>query len=184
MNIQKLSRTAQQLGDGIMHMHMHNFLTIMHISRVKHNIWIEKTFSYDNLNKFFCWRSKFKNLCFGSHQVCKRSKTIKPLNLRPLGFKCFWRMETWWNPRTRFLILFMVGHNITDVGSGYISLEKGKICPQCISFMFRVPLTSSYESAMKCWEFTWSFLGSNAHLQWHVMACDGITKWCVFLKSK
>ena len=37
----------------------------------------------------FLWRSHFKNSCFGFHRVSKRSKTIKPLGLRPCGFKCF-----------------------------------------------------------------------------------------------
>ena len=29
-------------------------------------------------NNFLCWRSNFKNSCFGFHQVFKHSKTIKP----------------------------------------------------------------------------------------------------------
>ena len=37
----------------------------------------------------FLWRSHFKNLCFGFHQVSKGLKTIKPLGLQPRGFKCF-----------------------------------------------------------------------------------------------
>ena len=90
--------TAQQLGDRIMH-NIQFFLRIMHILRLKYNRWIEKTYS---LTHFLCWRSNFKNSCFLFHQVSKRPKTIKPLGLRPRGFKCFSRLETWWNTHTRF----------------------------------------------------------------------------------
>ena len=41
--------TAQQLGDRIIHI-IHIFLRIMHISPLKYNSWIGKTFSNDNLN--------------------------------------------------------------------------------------------------------------------------------------
>ena len=56
--------TVQQLGDRIMH--------IIHL----------------------CWRSNFKTSCFMFHQVSKCLKTIKPLGLRPCGFKCFLCLET------------------------------------------------------------------------------------------
>ena len=41
--------TAQQLSDGIMNI-MGIFLWIMHVSRLKYNSWIEKTYSNDNSN--------------------------------------------------------------------------------------------------------------------------------------
>ena len=41
--------TAQQLGDRTMHI-IQIFLRFMHISRLKYNSWIEKSYSNDNLN--------------------------------------------------------------------------------------------------------------------------------------
>ena len=73
--------------------------------------------------RFLCWRSNFKNSCFGFHQVSKRSKTIKPLGLRPRGFKCFSRLETRWNTRTRF---WNITSRMADLGSSvsYVPIKS------------------------------------------------------------
>ena len=56
-------------------------------------------------SNFFCWRSNYKNSCFGFHQVSKHSKTIKPLGLRPRGFKCFSRV---WKPDETLALVFEI----------------------------------------------------------------------------
>jgi len=69
----------------------------IHIPRTKNNISIQKT--YSNYN-FLCWRSHFKNPCFGFRQVSKPSKSKS--NHSASGFVVFVRSETWRNPRPRF----------------------------------------------------------------------------------
>ena len=144
-NIQKLTVTTQQLGDRIMHI-MRSFWgsCTFHVSNII--VDLRKLIYMIMLTNFLCWRSNFKNSCFGFHQVSIRSKTIKPLpnvSRVSLGvrtcevFLCFVtivgvraivltslfslfyvtcgfhrflhrgrarfsRLETWWNPRTRF----------------------------------------------------------------------------------
>ena len=109
MNIQKLclTVTAQQLGDRIVHI-MHSFWgsCTIHVSNII--VELKKLIQMIILlTDLLCWRSNFKTSCFGFHQVSKRSKTKKPLGLRPRGFKCFSRLETWWNPKHEVLKYYL-----------------------------------------------------------------------------
>ena len=60
--------TAQQLGDRIMH--------ILHISRLKHNSWIEKPYSNDNLKLYYDENRIFPIEAILKHKqvVCMRRK--------------------------------------------------------------------------------------------------------------
>jgi len=75
MNIQNLSQSS-------------NYVTQSHFtSQIVFEL--RSLFKMIIQTNFLCWRSNLKKLCFGFHQVSKRSETIKPRGRRPSGFKCF-----------------------------------------------------------------------------------------------
>ena len=105
--------TTQQLGDRIMHIiHIFWKSCIFHVSNII--VGLRKLIQMIILTNFLCWRSNFKNSCFLFHQVSKHSKTIKPLGLRPRGFKCFSRLETRWNIK-RLRKEFCISHRISSL---------------------------------------------------------------------
>ena len=75
------------------------------IQQITHTRHLKKNGENTTLRNFalFLWRSHFKNSYFGFPQVSKPSKTIKPLGLRPRGFKCFLTFGSLMKPSHSFL---------------------------------------------------------------------------------
>ena len=97
-NSKIVSSQQLDLGDRIMHIiHIFWGSCIFHVSNIIRMRTEKENGEWKMENGEVI--SKTRALC---DQVSKRLKTIKPLGLRPCGFKCFSRLETRWNTRTRF----------------------------------------------------------------------------------
>ena len=79
---------------------------------------------------FLCWRSNFKNSCFGFHQVSKRSKTIKTVGLRPLGFNCFLVFGNLMRPSHSFLKQYVTLAKFSHIwkNEGHHWKKRGYTC--------------------------------------------------------
>ena len=78
--------TAQQLGDRTTHI-IHIFLRFMHISRLKCNSWIEKTYLNDNLN-FFQSLNMFLSMYFISYVYVSRQEKVET-KIQTFCFHCW-----------------------------------------------------------------------------------------------